>query len=76
MTALKKIELHLHIEGAAPPALIRSLGAEKKLTERMSLTGEYEYANFGKEVLEDGLGASTRATPEFHNVKLGLNFKF
>ena len=30
MTALKKIELHLHIEGAAPPALIRSLAAEKK----------------------------------------------
>lgn len=55
---------------------IVGLGAEKKLTERMSLTGEYEYANFGKEVLEDGLGASTRATPEFHNVKLGLNFKF
>lgn len=55
---------------------IVGLGAEKKLNERMSLTGEYEYANFGKEVLEDGAGASTRATPKFHNVKLGLNFKF
>lgn len=55
---------------------ILGLGAEKKLNERMSLTGEYEYANFGKETLEDGLGASTRATPKFHNVKLGLNFKF
>lgn len=55
---------------------IVGLGAEKKLTERLSLTGEYEYANFGKETLEDGLGASARATPDFHNVKLGLNFKF
>ena len=55
---------------------IVGLGAEKKLSDRMSVTGEYEYASFGKETLEDGLGASTRSTPKFHNVKLGLNFKF
>lgn len=55
---------------------IVGLGAEKKLNDRMSVTGEYEFANFGKETLEDGLGASTNATAKFHNVKLGLNFKF
>ena len=29
MKSLKKIELHLHLEGAAPPALIRALAGEK-----------------------------------------------
>ena len=27
--ALAKVELHLHLEGAAPPAFIRGLGREK-----------------------------------------------
>ena len=54
---------------------IIGLGAEKKLNERVSLTGEYEYADFGKENLSAG-GFSTNATPEYHNVKLGVNFKF
>ncbi|WP_312530799.1 outer membrane protein [Paracoccus sp. (in: a-proteobacteria)] len=52
------------------------LGVEKKLTERMSLTGEYEYANFGKETLEDAAGTVTKATPKYSNVKVGLNFRF
>ncbi|QRZ12901.1 porin family protein [Paracoccus methylovorus] len=54
---------------------IVGLGAEKKLSERMSVTGEYEYANFGKETVTDGT-FETRATPDYHNIKLGLNFKF
>lgn len=54
---------------------IVGLGVEKMLTERMSVTGEYEYANFGKEDLSAG-GVSTEATADYHNVKLGLNFKF
>lgn len=55
---------------------IVGLGIEKMLNERMSLTGEYEYANFGKETLNDGMGGSTRATPDYHNIKVGLNFRF
>ncbi|AGT07352.1 outer membrane protein [Paracoccus aminophilus] len=51
------------------------LGVEKKLTERMSLTGEYEYANFGKETLDTGAGI-TKATPKYNNVRVGLNFQF
>lgn len=55
------------------------LGVEKQLTERMSLTGEYEYAQFGKTdrtFTIDGKSATTEATPKYHNVKVGLNFKF
>ena len=55
------------------------LGVEKQLTERMSLTGEYEYAQFGKTdrtFTIDGESATTEATPKYHNVKVGLNFKF
>ena len=55
---------------------IVGVGAEKRLTERLSLTGEYEYANFGKKILADSNDVATRATPKYHNVKLGLNFKF
>ncbi len=55
---------------------IVGLGVEKMLNERMSLTGEYEYANFGKETRNDGAGGSTQATPDYHNLKLGLNFRF
>ena len=48
MTAMKKIELHLHIEGAAPPALIRSLAAEKKqdLSGIFDAQGAYSYSGF------------------------------
>lgn len=52
------------------------LGVEKRLNERMSLTGEYEYSNFGKTEVDVFPGVVSQATPEFSNVKLGLNFKF
>lgn len=48
MSALKKIELHLHIEGAAPPAFIRSIAAEKKqdLCGIFDANGAYSYKDF------------------------------
>lgn len=55
------------------------MGVEKQLTERMSVTGEYEYAQFGKTDRTFTIGgesATTEATPKYHNVKVGLNFKF
>ncbi len=55
---------------------IVGLGVEKKLTERVSLTGEYEYANFGKETLTSTSGLDTEATAKYNNVKVGLNFRF
>ncbi|MFN3953547.1 MAG: adenosine deaminase [Pararhodobacter sp.] len=46
--ALPKIELHLHIEGAAPPAFIRGLAREKKLDIDgiFSVEGAYAYHDF------------------------------
>lgn len=52
------------------------LGIERKLTERISITGEYEYANFGKKTLTGDAGITTEATPKFSNVKIGVNFRF
>ncbi|WP_420344688.1 outer membrane protein [Paenirhodobacter sp.] len=52
------------------------LGIERRLTESLSLTGEYEYANFGKETLDGSAGMSTEATPKFSKVRVGVNFNF
>ncbi len=48
MKDLKKIELHLHLEGAAPPAFIRGLAAEKKvdLSGIFTPDGGYAYRDF------------------------------
>ena len=54
---------------------IVGLGVEKQINDKWSITGEYEYANFGKKTVNDG-AAYTRATPKYHNVKLGVNFRF
>lgn len=52
------------------------LGVEKMINDRLSVTGEWEYANYGKEHLMIFDDISTEATPDYHNVKLGVNFKF
>ncbi len=52
------------------------LGVEKMINDRFSVTGEWEYANYGKEHLMIFDDVSTEATPDYHNVKLGVNFKF
>lgn len=54
---------------------ILGLGVEKQINEKLSVTGEYEYANFGKEHIGFG-DLTTAATPKYNNVKVGLNFKF
>lgn len=56
---------------------VLGLGVERKVTERMSVTGEVEHNGFKSEDVEfNNSGVTTEATPEFTNVKLGLNFKF
>ena len=55
---------------------ILGLGVERKLNERLSLTGEWEYHNYGKDHLEDAAGRSTEATPDWHQIKIGLNYQF
>lgn len=54
---------------------ILGLGVEKQINEKWSVTGEYEYANFGKESLQFG-DLTTEATAKYNNVKLGVNFRF
>lgn len=48
MRDLKKVELHLHLEGAAPPEFIRRLGQEKKLSLEgvFDEAGHYTYEDF------------------------------
>lgn len=48
MSALKKIELHLHLEGAAPPGFIRGIAAEKNhdLGRIFDADGAYSYRDF------------------------------
>ncbi len=55
---------------------ILGVGIEQPLTKRLSITGEYEFMNYGKDTLSDGLGNTTIATPLFHSVKVGLNLRF
>lgn len=45
---MKKIELHLHLEGAAPPAFIRALAGEKhrNLDAIFDARGNYAYRDF------------------------------
>ena len=46
--ALPKVELHLHIEGAAPPGFIRGLAQEKslRLDGVFAPDGSYAYTDF------------------------------
>ncbi|AWX93815.1 adenosine deaminase [Paracoccus mutanolyticus] len=48
MKSLKKVELHLHIEGAAPPAFVRGLAAEKghDLSGVFDHRGQYRLRRF------------------------------
>lgn len=48
VTDLPKVELHLHLEGAAPPAFIRGLAKEKKIDIAgiFDEQGNYSYTDF------------------------------
>ncbi len=50
MTRSPKIELHLHLEGAAPPSLIRSIAAEKHvdLSGIFDSSGAYAFRDFAE----------------------------
>ncbi|MEM7616725.1 MAG: adenosine deaminase, partial [Pseudomonadota bacterium] len=47
---LPKVELHVHLEGAAPPAFIRTLAAEKNITREgvFDAHGAYAWGNFAE----------------------------
>lgn len=52
------------------------LGIEKRLTDRLSITGEYEFSQFGRTTVTHVNEAISAATPEHSNVKLGVNYRF
>lgn len=63
-------------ETYATNGYILGVGFERPISDQWTLTGEYEYINFGSDKLTDGSGNTTKATPLFHTVKLGLNYNF
>lgn len=81
-----KFDYQLNGDGAGGPiqindnfsatARIVGIGVEHKITQRLSVSGEWEYVNFGKTHLEDSIGKGTEATPDWHAIKLGLNYQF
>lgn len=56
------------------------LGAERMISDRISIFGEYQHRGFGKETVNltgfDGNVLSTRASMTMSTVKIGANFKF
>ncbi len=50
-------------------------GVEYAFDESWSMKLEYLYANFGEHDINNG-GVQTVATPDFHSVRLGVNWRF
>ncbi|MBM1221206.1 adenosine deaminase [Ponticoccus sp. SC2-23] len=61
-----KVELHLHLEGGAPPAFIRQLAHEKKtdLSRIFREDGSYEYRDFDHFLTVYEAACSVLQTPE------------
>lgn len=57
-------------------AWILGLGAERKVSDRVSIFGEWEFRGTDRNTLTDSAGYVTQATPDHHHLKLGVNFSF
>ncbi|RZW03554.1 MAG: adenosine deaminase [Rhodobacteraceae bacterium] len=66
VTALPKVELHLHLEGGAPPAFIRGLAAEKHvdISGIFDAQGAYKYRDFWDFLKVYEAATSVLTTPE------------
>ena len=66
MSGLPKVELHLHLEGAAPPAFIRGLAQEKHLdiSGIFDDRGNYRYKDFWDFLKVYEAATSTLQSPE------------
>ncbi|MBP7241587.1 adenosine deaminase [Amaricoccus sp.] len=64
--ALPKVELHLHLEGAAPPGFIRTLAAEKgvDLSGIFAADGSYLWSNFAGFLRTYEAACSVLVTPD------------
>ena len=70
-----KIELHLHLEGAAPPAFIRSLAKQKKmdLSGLFNEDGSYRFTDFWDFIKVYEAAVTTLQRPEdFYNLTLAV----
>lgn len=70
-----KVELHLHLEGAAPPAFIRGLAREKKMDHGglFSESGAYRYKDFWDFLKVYEAATSTLQRPEdYHRLVLAV----
>jgi adenosine deaminase len=73
--SLPKIELHLHLEGAAPPAFIKSLAREKNLDlgGLFAEDGSYKFADFWEFLKVYEAATTTLKTPmDFHRLTLAV----
>ena len=69
--SIPKIELHLHLEGAAPPNFIRSLALKKKidLSKIFNLEGKYQFSNFADFLSIYEIATEVLKTPgDFYNL--------
>lgn len=55
---------------------VASIGAEHQLNDNWSVTGEFEYVQFQSKVVDFGSGFSTKSTPSYQGIRVGLNYKF
>ncbi|QCO57934.1 adenosine deaminase (plasmid) [Pseudorhodobacter turbinis] len=75
MTRQPKLELHHHLEGAAPPAFIRGLAKEKHLdiSGIFDAAGNYQYKDFADFLRVYEAATQTLKTPEdYHRLTLAV----
>lgn len=73
--SLPKVELHLHLEGAAPPGFIRGLAAKKKIdiSGIFDEQGDYSYRDFGDFLRVYEAATEVLKTPEdYHRLTLAV----
>jgi adenosine deaminase len=75
VTSLPKVELHLHLEGAAPPAFIRGLAREKNIDISGIFTenGGYRFTDFWNFIKVYEAACTTLQSPkDFHRLTLAV----
>lgn len=66
-------------ENYSDTGLTVGLGVERKINERLSAFAEWEFRQFGKTEITHADGGNqlvTKATPEHHHIRVGVNFRF
>lgn len=63
-------------EDVTETGYVVGIGIERALSDQWSIRSEYQYGNFGKVELSDAAGNTTSATPDYHSIKVGVNFAF